>query len=628
MKIGFYDIEVAPNWWMICIKLNGEWIKFENFEGSFTRSDWEKLKELFNSNIYWLGYNNLRYDAQIIEHLLRGKVSNQSVFRLSKYIIISNKRFYDQISSRQIDPFLIWGFNNKMKRVSLKQLGFVLRRPKMQSLPFDPEKPVTRQVADDAWDYAQKDVEDAEYFGRLSIEKIKYRFQNVNILGRKVINFSDNQIGQESFLKVMADKTNTNIDRLRYRKTERDVIRFKDVILPYYRFTNPSFRKALAWFNDQVVYAQDGIIKLDNKAAQIVRFRDVTVKYGYGGVHGVVPKGWYHSSSNMVIISSDVTSQYPKVGIANRFHPAHWPQDIFCDTYESRFIERQQYAKGTIENLSRKLELNCVYGNSNNYYSPFYDPLYTVAITVNGQLCVTWLMNMIIDQIPGCYPIMMNTDGIEVAVPAGRVQQYMDICKEWEEKTGLNLEHDKYKFMFINNVNNYLAQYESGKIKRKGGMFRTYEDIIGDSEFHKNPSARVISNAISKYVTESIPPEEYIPTETNIHEFLYGARVSTRGSKKAQFCYFYPKDRVVKFKREKETVIRFYMAKNGKSLFKLFENGSITAINKEGIVYPLMDIPTHKGTMTRNFNNIDMQWYIDQSYKICNPIMQNQIVLE
>lgn len=44
------------------------------------------------------------------------------------------------------------------------------------------------------------------------------------------------------------------------------------------------------------------------------------------------------------------------------------------------------YAKGTPENAMLKLALNSVYGDSNNQYSVFYDPMYTMKITVNGQL--------------------------------------------------------------------------------------------------------------------------------------------------------------------------------------------------------------------------------------------------
>jgi hypothetical protein len=65
-------------------------------------------------------------------------------------------------------------------------------------------------------------------------------------------------------------------------------------------------------------------------------------------------------------------------------------------------------------------------------------------ITINGQLSLTMLYEMICEEIPGAIPLMQNTDGLETMIPREYVDKYMEICKRWEEITNLQLEHDKY----------------------------------------------------------------------------------------------------------------------------------------------------------------------------------------
>lgn len=96
-------------------------------------------------------------------------------------------------------------------------------------------------------------------------------------------------------------------------------------------------------------------------------------------------------------MSYDVASMYPNIAIANRVYPEHLGES-FCDSYEDSHNERKKFSKGTPENLAIKLGLNSVYGKSNDKYSPFLDPMYTMKITINGQLSLYVLMEQIVLQ--------------------------------------------------------------------------------------------------------------------------------------------------------------------------------------------------------------------------------------
>ena len=105
----------------------------------------------------------------------------------------------------------------------------------------------------------------------------------------------------------------------------------------------------------------------------------VRYDYGLGGLHSSVC-GSVYSDDEYEIWDWDVASFYPNMAISNRIYPEHLSEK-FCDSYEDFYKERGNYAKGTGENLAIKLGLNATYGNSNNQYSPFYDPKYTMSIT-------------------------------------------------------------------------------------------------------------------------------------------------------------------------------------------------------------------------------------------------------
>ena len=161
-----------------------------------------------------------------------------------------------------------------------------------------------------------------------------------------------------------------------------------------------------------------------------------------------------------------LSSMYPNLGISNRVYPEHLTEK-FCDIYESLYQQRKSYPKGSAENAMLKLALNGVYGDSNNQFGHFYDPMYTMKITVNGQLSLCMLDEKLMD-MPDMRIIQVNTDGITVAIRKQYKEQYAAICKAWQEQVKLELDFAEYSKMIIRDVNAYITVYTNGKIKRKG----------------------------------------------------------------------------------------------------------------------------------------------------------------
>jgi O6-methylguanine-DNA--protein-cysteine methyltransferase len=182
------------------------------------------------------------------------------------------------------------------------------------------------------------------------------------------------------------------------------------------------------------------------------------VDFGVGGVHASLSEKIVKETKSYMLRDADVSSMYPNIAISNRIYPEHLTEK-FCDIYKDMYEQRKSYKKGTAENAMLKLALNGTYGKSNDKYSVFYDPKFTMSITINGQLSLVMLADRLL-QIDGLKLVQLNTDGLTVAMKRDTEDQYNQICKQWQKDVGLELEFVDYSKMFIRDVNSYIAVYK------------------------------------------------------------------------------------------------------------------------------------------------------------------------
>lgn len=180
--------------------------------------------------------------------------------------------------------------------------------------------------------------------------------------------------------------------------------------------------------------------------------------FGTGGIHGSLQNKVVKETSTYLIRDADVSSFYPNLAISNDVYPEHLTRK-FCDIYKDVYEQRKSFPKSAPENAMLKLALNATYGNSNNQFSVFYDPMYTMKITLNGELSLCLLIERVLE-IEGTLMISANTDGITVALKRKYEDEYNRVCKQWEQDVKQQLEYVDYSRMFINNVNSYVAVYK------------------------------------------------------------------------------------------------------------------------------------------------------------------------
>jgi len=328
--------------------------------------------------------------------------------------------------------------------------------------------------------------------------------------------------------------------------------------------------------------------------------------YGVGGIHGSVC-GVVAEDSDHYVIDLDVASYYPNMAISNRIYPEHLSEK-FCDSYEDFYKERGNYAKGTGENLAIKLGLNATYGNSNNQYSPFYDPKYTMSITIGGQLSLCMLVERLIE-VCSIRVVQINTDGVTFKIPKSKLDEMKIHVERWEKVTGLTMEDAYYSSMHIRDVNNYLAIYTSGKVKYKGA----YEFLPFINQelgaMHKNHSATVIQMAVAHEIVDGGDAISFIRNHDNPFDFM----LRTKVPRSSRLVLEVDGEDI-----EQQNICRYYPSESGGKLVKimppLVEGGEDRRLSIES---------SYKVKTCNNMKDfswdINYDYYINEVQKLLEP---------
>jgi len=528
----------------------------------------EFLQENISSDEWHVSFNGLGFDSQITEYILRnrdsiihnkGEVIAKWIYGKAQNVISrQNAGEFLEFSPRdlqinQVDVFKLNHWDNNAKRSSLKWIQYTMDWPNIIDMPIHHTETIVAEQIPEIIRYCINDVKSTKQIMKLSKEQIGLRKTLTDEYGINLFSASEPRISKELFLHFLSQKLEMKKWDLRQARTHRARITVKNIILPYIEFKTATFQNLLKKFEEVVIYP--GETKGGFKYS--VQYKGVKTDYGLGGIHGARSTKVYESNEDMVIMTSDVTSFYPNLAIRNKWAPAHLPQDEFCDLYEWFFEERKKIPKKDPKNYVYKIILNSTYGLSNDENSFLYDPEFTMRITINGQLSLTMLYEMICEEIPNAIPLMQNTDGLETLIPREYVDKYMDICKRWEDITQLQLEHDTYSKIILGDVNNYIAITEDGKSKCKGRF--EYDNLA----LHKNKSFLIIPKAIHAYFVDGIQPEDFLAQNQNIFDYCGGVKI------KGDWNFY--EHKIVNGEHSIEPVqhtIRYFVSNSGSKIIK------------------------------------------------------------
>jgi len=200
------------------------------------------------------------------------------------------------------------------------------------------------------------------------------------------------------------------------------------------------------------------------------------------------------------------------------------------------------------------------------------------------------LYEQVMERIPGAVALLQNTDGIETMIPREYYDDYLGICKQWEEITNLQLEHDEYQKLVLADVNNYIGvnnfkevnitkwreikQSEPHYLFKVDGDKFSYAPVklkgrfdFHNLQLHKNKSKLVIPKAIYSYFVKDILPEDYLETNKNILDYCIGGKSKGDWKQVAKSI----KDGVYS-EKDLQKINRYYISKSGVKIIKLNKN--------------------------------------------------------
>lgn len=559
-EIYTYDLETFKNCFLFIGKFRGHH-EVQVFEISARRNQRGELLQwlgyLKARGVLMQGFNNLGFDELILQTLWNEPVFTAfTAYNKSQEIFAGqfageriNPTYHKDRQIPQVDLMKINHFDNKARATRLKDLQFAMRSESLEDLPYDPHTDLTFEQMDELIKYGIHDVTETEQFGEICRPLLELRQDLIDngALTGDVLNYSDVKIG-EKYLVSKIGRAKCYKGSRPIQTHDHSITAVKEVLLDKIYFQNEDYICVLQWFKDLVIN-----VHAETKPKFVKHLGGLDFHFGLGGVHASVESKVFRANEEYCIKDVDVSGMYVAVAIANGFAPKHLGDD-FRLHYKTLQTDRAKYKKGTSMNAVLKLAGNGVYGKSNDIFSPFYDPRYTFTVTCNGQLQLLQLVERFAS-IPGLQLIQANTDGITAYVP--RQYEWLFECHKiaWQAETLLKLEEVEYSAMFISDVNNYMAVYTDGKVKRKGKYW--YPETLKDYEgwWHKDFSMMVVPKVASLCMIHGWNPEYVVRTWTDAFDFM--KREKSKGQTKM-------------FIGDKETsrTVRYYVSKAGQRAYK------------------------------------------------------------
>lgn len=615
-----YDIETFPN----CFSFHFEMLN-SDYSATFEISEFRDDRQAFFEFLQWckdgqipmISFNGIHFDYPIIHYIFY--TPNCTVYQIyDKAMAIINSfdnRFAhviwaDSRIAPQIDIFKINHFDNKAKSTSLKALQINMRTDSVVDMPVEVGTTLTpHQINNLLIPYNKHDVKETKRFALFNMEAIQFRLNQIENFGLDVMNWPDTKIGS----RMMEQRLGNDIcydfstGRKRMRQTPRSRIAVNDIIFPYIQFEHPEFNRVLSYLRGQVLTSEDLEIGGESESGNIqtkgvfnglkATIDGFEFYFGTGGIHGSVSAQRVIATDEWLIRDIDVKALYPSIAIVNNIFPEHLGIK-FTEIYSQLPKEREEWqkkkGKKCVEANALKLASNGVYGNSNNKYSVFYDPKYTMTITINGQLMLCMLAEKLL-KVPTLKIIQINTDGITYFIHKDYEPQVALLCREWEALTKLVLEDVNYSRMFIADVNSYVAESMDGSLKLKGRYWSPNALDYAQSISQQQPPAwhRDLGNCVSiraavAYMVHGVDPETFIRLTTNPYDFMCRIKVGRS-------------DKLIHGDKEIQRNTRYYVSTNGSEMVKI-----APATGKVGTYKKANGVPDME--YSRVMNEVNWEW--------------------
>jgi hypothetical protein len=631
MKTLIYDIETMHELFLVCI-YNPETKEMHDFQVSRNINQLDGFIRFTeqHADYYWVGYNNLRFDSQVIEWVIRNhdnwheltaietaaKIAQKAadVIHDADYDVFPEYR-EEWLTLKQLDLFRVNHYDNKNRRVSLKRLEFEMDLENIEEMPIrHDKKSLTTEEINLTIQYCHNDVMATYEFYKVTTgdtdhplykgnNQIELRQDIEEEFGIPCLNYSDSKIGDEMIKKFYCQEKGIQYSDLPKKGFFRKEVKVKHCIADYITFQTPELQKFLDRISKERLTMKDDF-------KESLEFFGNTYTFAKGGLHTENKPEIFEADNDTVIVDWDVSSYYPAIIINNGRYPAHLGKEFLLGykaMFDKRlelkpFAKKDKKIKGIVGAL--KLAVNSVYGKSSDMQNWIYDRQLTMFTTITGELSLLMLIEAY--ELADIHVISANTDGVTIMVKKCYIDKMDEINKWWMETTKYELERTDYQKIIFSTVNDYLAIKTDGEIKKKG-------DFLTDFELHKNKSARIVPIALEAYYVHDIPVATTICNHSNIFDFC----LRQKSSKDFHYEGIANGNKTVYNK-----LIRYYVSNTGEKLLKVKnENSDSTAVDMSQVEAGewLATVCNHL-TKDTPITNVNFAYYIERAEKIISKI--------
>lgn len=536
----------------------------------------EQLEEFYQKNKgeIWIGFNSRHYDQYILKGILAGFDPKD----INDYIIVKDMPGWKYSSVFREYPLNNYDVMSGIDRGLKAFEGFMGNDICESSVPFDINRKLTKAEIAETVKYCRHDVE-----------------QTIEVFLQRKSDF-EAQMG----LLQMFNMPLSNISKTKVQLSA-EILEAKRPDTPYDDEFDISFPPTLRIKKYQNV--ADWYKNPENRCYEYITEKGTVKKkqletivagvphqFGWGGVHGAIEQ----YSGEGYFLNMDVASLYPSLMIRYNLHSRSCNPAKFNEIVQTRL--KYKYEKNPLQ-APLKIVINGTYGAMKDINNPLYDPRQANNVCVYGQLLLLDLMEHLEAGVPNIKIIQSNTDGVLVKMAKyGDYDLIDDICYEWEQRTGLQLEFDEYCKVFQKDVNNYVIVDADGHYKSKGAYVKKLSNLDYDLP--------IVNKAVVDYMVSNIPVEQTIMNCDDLKEFQQVKKISSK------YKYIEHGARILK-----EKCIRCFASKDE------HDEGLKKVHFQTGRVAKLEGTPEHAFLWNESVEGIkcpeklNKQWYINTAIK-------------
>lgn len=525
--IAFYDTECFPNYWLLKFRPRaGAVYSFRLHSGErLSGSDAARIRLLFAA-YETVSFNGNYYDVPMIAAALAGNTAEQL------------KWFNDQIIVEKVKPWELpvpeWKPDNHIDIIevapgtgSQKQYAGRIHYKTMRDLPYDPATHVTPEQITNVDEYCENDLGQLEALFDALAPQLEQRVALSARYGIDLRSKSDAQLA-EAVLKLRCEKSS---GRKIYKPEIDWNLSFRFNIPAYVGYQLPQLCRALELVRTAIFrLGASGAVEMPFELEGLeITIGQSTYKLGIGGLHSQEKRAVHVASADVRLMDIDVASYYPTLILNSGEVPkalgAHFAIEYAAIKRERLAAKNEQgalkkagdtkspaYVQAAATNEGGKIQLNGTFGKTGSPYSVLFAPEMLIQTTLSGQLSLLMLIEW--HEANGISIVSANTDGIVVKCSPAQVTTSDWLVKEWEKRTGLEMETTEYSTIFSRDINNYFAIKTDGEVKRKGEYAKA--GLIAK----KNPDTEICSDAVAEFLSKGTPVMFTISACRDIRKFV------------------------------------------------------------------------------------------------------------